>query len=144
VSDPVAVQITDALLAILAGVAGVQELAFAPPGDPNLFPALHADDEGEDILSQDWLNTRANLAFSVTGYVKGGGAETHKAARMLDAEVVTAIMASPSLGGLATFIDLGGLLIEPVQLASIRTVSFRRTFSVNFSFKTTDPTVVGG
>ena len=142
--DPVAVQIADAMMTTLGAVSGVIELSFAPPGDPNKFPALHVDDEGEDILAQDWFSTRANLTLSVTGYVKGSGSDTHKEARKLDAAVVTALMANPTVGGLATMIDLGSLLIEPVQLASDRTVSFRRTFSVNFSFKTTDPTAVGG
>lgn len=143
-SDPVAIQITDALFAILGGIGGIGELEFAPAGDPNAFPALHVDDEGEDIQSQDWLTTRATLTLSVTGYVQGNGAATHRAARILDATIVAALMADQSLGGKATLIDLGSLLIEPVQLSKVRTVSFRRVFSVSFSFKTTDPTTVGG
>lgn len=142
--DAVAYQLAVAVQARLALVSGIAELELAPPGDPAAFPALHLEDSGDAVVSQDYFTTRSRLQMAVIGYVKGAGQATLQAARNLDAAVVAQLMADQQLGGLATEILLGGLLVEPVELAETRTVAFRRSFEVDFSFRTTDPTAVGG
>lgn len=143
-ADPIALQIVDTIATLLAGIPGIAEIRTMSESEPASFPALHIDDEGEDPTAQDHWRTRASLSVAVLGYCKGGGDATWREARMLDSQVIAALMANQQLGGLATKIDLGGLLIETVKVASTRSVSFRRMFAVDFSFETTDPAAIGG
>jgi hypothetical protein len=142
VADAVAFQIANAVLALLTPLA--TEVELSATAEPDAFPALQIDDDGETITDQEWQVTRCRLLLSVVGYVLGAGAEGHRLARNLDAEVLAALMADQTLGGLATKIELGGAAFERVKLASKPGVTFRRQLDIDFSFKTTDPTAVGG
>jgi hypothetical protein len=142
VADAVAFQIANTVLALLTPLA--TEVELSATAEPDAFPALQIDDDGETITDQEWQVTRCRLLLSVVGYVLGAGAEGHRLARNLDAEVIAALMADQTLGGLATKIELGGAAFERVKLASKPGVTFRRQLDIDFSFKTTDPTVVGG
>jgi hypothetical protein len=142
VADAVAFQIANAVLALLTPLA--TEVELSATAEPDAFPALQIDDDGETITDQEWQVTRCRLLLSVVGYVLGAGAEGHRLARNLDAEVLAALMADQTLGGLATKIELGGAAFERVKLASKPGVTFRRQLDIDFSFRTTDPTAVGG
>lgn len=141
-ADAIAFQIADAVLTLLTPLA--TEVELSATAEPESFPALQIDDDGETIADQDWSVARCKLLLSVVGYTLGAGREGHRLARNLDAAVVAALMADQTLGGLATQIDLGGAAFERVKLASKPGVTFRRQLDIDFSFRTTDPTAVGG
>lgn len=142
-ADVVAVRIIDAVYAILAGLAGVAEVEVAPPGDPAAFPALHLFDNGEQVRRHDSWSVRAALDLSVIGYVSGDGAAALAGARNLDGDIIQAL-ADSQLGGLAIQVNVGALTVEPVDLARVRVVAFRRQFSIDYSYRTADPAIVGG
>lgn len=141
-ADAIAFQIADAVLQLMLPLAA--EVELSPTGEAQTFPAIMIDDDGETITSQDWLTTRARLLITLTGAVQGASREGHRLARNLDAAAVAALMADQQLGGLATKLDLGPATFERVKLASKPGVLFRRQLDVDFSYQTTDPTVVGG
>lgn len=140
--DAVAFRIADALLTRLAPLA--LEVELSASSEPQRFPALHLDDDGETVTSQDWQATRCQLQFTIVGYALGAGREGARVARNLDAAVVGAVMADQTLGGLATQINLGPLSIERVKLAAKPGVTFSRQMDVDFSFQSINPTAVGG
>jgi hypothetical protein len=141
-ADAIAFQIAEAVLQRLSPLA--VEVELSPSGEAQSFPALLIDDEGEQILQQDWQTVRARLLLSVEGSVLGGGADGQRTARNLDAAMVAALMADQSLGGLATLINLGAATFQRVKLASKPGVQFQRQLDIEFSYLTTDPTAIGG
>lgn len=142
-ADVVAVRIAAAVLAVLEGLGQAAEVELCPPGDPASFPALHLYDNGETPGSQDPWRTRATLELAVVGYVAHTDGAALPAARNLDGAVIAAL-ANSQFDGLAIQVRIGGLAIDPVDLAEVRTVAWRREISVDYSYQTANPAEVGG
>jgi hypothetical protein len=140
--DTIAFQIAEKALQRLTPLAA--EVILSPTAEPQAFPAIHLDDDGEEIIEQQFNSVRARLLLTVVGYVQGGETEGLRAARNLDALILKVLMEDQQFDGLTTLIDVGALANERLKLASKPGVTFRRQYDVQFSYRTIDPSLVGG
>ncbi|MCP3732012.1 hypothetical protein M9978_16425 [Sphingomonas sp. MG17] len=114
-----------------------------PSGDPDIFPALHVFDEGDDPAEQEAVATRLDLEISVEGYMEGhGGAATHDAMLALHADTVKAMCGDIlfNLDGLVENIEIiGRRRVQVVPLAEKRRLSFAQDFLITFATVRGDP-----
>ena len=124
----------------LSGIPGVLEYERQPTGDPNKFNAVHVFDGGQSPGENEGGSRQQVLRFTAEGYVKGGtGPEAHAALNALHADVVRAVMADPTLGGLAEVISDGDLRVDVAELASARRLGFAQDFEIQFATPRGDP-----
>ena len=142
-ADPVSVRILQRALTVIGTAADFYEVLLLPPGDPAGFPAAHLIDEGEEVLSEDPFAVRSRLQLAVIGFA-AGRTDALLQARALDAAVVARMLDPAALAGLATLVNLGALTIEPVELSDVRAIGWRRDFSIEYTFRTTNPAETAG
>jgi hypothetical protein len=136
-------QIFAAIDGRLAALPTVQSYERMPSGDPDVFPALAAFDDGDEPAEQEAGSTRLSLSLTVEGYMNGvGGAATHNQLLALHAAVVLALCGDEgtNLGGLIENIEIvGRRRIVVAELAKERRLSFGQDFEITYSTIRGDP-----
>lgn len=116
-----------------------------PSGDPDIFPALHAYDGGEEELESETGATRLRLMLTVEGYVEGfSGPAAHDALSQLHADAVAALCGDPNfdlgMPGKVEGIEIsGGRRVDVAELASKKRLGFAQDFAIQFATVRGDP-----
>jgi hypothetical protein len=115
-------------------------VSLEPNGDSDIFPALEIYDSGDVVLEHESAVTRRRLTLTIEGYVeREDGAAATGERNALHANLVRAIMADETLGGIVEVIDPGDRRTGTAMLAEHRRLMFGQDFAIDYATDRYDP-----
>ncbi|WP_010545216.1 hypothetical protein [Sphingomonas elodea] len=126
----------------MALVPGINEVEVMPSTDPDVWPALHLFDDGQEPSEYGAEITRQNFAPRIECYVEQpGGAAAYALLNDIYSAVIASLIDGTQLGGLVETIDEGRMEIDVAPLASAPRLYFRLDLPITFAARRGDPSL---